>query len=46
MSEKEKRDILEDIKKLPPEKQAYVAGVASGLLMGEGTETKEPPKSA
>lgn len=40
MSEKEKRDLLEDIKKLPPDKQAYVAGVASGLLMGEGMTSK------
>ena len=46
MSEKEKRDLLEDIKKLPPEKQAYVAGVASGLLMGEGMVDmpKQPEK--
>lgn len=45
MSEKEKRDLLEDIKKLPPEKQAYVAGVASGLLMGEGA-AKVPDEEA
>ena len=33
MSEKEKRDLLEDIKKLPLEKQAYIAGVTKKLEM-------------
>lgn len=35
MSDKEKRALLESIKRLPPEKQTYVAGVAAGLAMSE-----------
>lgn len=53
MSEKEKRELLETIKKLPPEKQIYVAGVAAGLALNEpalpkdDTPTPEdPPKTA
>ena len=41
LSETEKRLVLENIKKLPPEKQAYVAGVAAGLAMSE-----QPPQEA
>lgn len=39
MIDKEKRELLEAIKKLPPEKQTYVAGVAAGLAIS----VPEPP---
>lgn len=42
MSDKEKQDLLEVIKRLPPEKQIYVAGVAAGLALGESPKADEP----
>lgn len=40
MSEQEKKGLLEAIKKLPPDKQNFVVGVATGLAM-RGPEQKE-----
>ena len=42
VSEPEKRELLESIKRLPPEKQIYVAGVAAGLALGESPKADEP----
>lgn len=41
MIDKEKRELLETLKRLPPEKQTYVAGVAAGLAINE---PPPPPK--
>lgn len=44
MSEINKRKLLESlIKKLPPEKQSYVVGVAAGLAISEGGKEPEAP---
>lgn len=42
MSELEKKELLETIKKLPPDKQNFVVGVATGLAMREPDESHEP----
>ena len=46
MSEKEKRELLETITKLPPEDKAFVTGYAAGVAAQTKTEKPDKPRDA